>query len=91
MEEIANYFNEIKDFRINAGFIDQIINNKPHFIHRTFAEFLVDNFFYNSLQIESGLVILEFLLKEILLKPDYQGIRTFLNNQFEKTGCASTT
>jgi len=62
------------------------INNKPHFIHRTFAEYYVADFLIDKLSKETtpeqGL--LDFLLKDILLKGNCQVICSFLDGFLEK-------
>jgi ankyrin repeat protein len=71
------FIQEFREGHKNIGIIDQIIGDKPKFIHRTFAEYLVVTFLINRLDREE---ILEFLIKEILLESDYQVIRAFINS-----------
>jgi len=65
----------------NIGIINKIIEDKPQFIHRTFAEYLVATFLINHLQREE---ISKLLIKKILLGIDYQVIRIFLNRNLHE-------
>jgi len=60
--------------------IVQYINNKPHFIHHTFAEYYVADFLATQLTKETRFVlqVLNILFK-FLLGADYEVIRFFLN------------
>jgi ankyrin repeat protein len=65
--------------------IVQIIDGKPHFIHRTFAEYLETEFLMNQLKKKNQhQEVQDFLLTKILLENDYQVIRAFLNGWLEK-------
>jgi len=62
------------------------IDNKPHFIHRTFAEYYVADFLIDKLSKETtpGKELLDFLLKDILLQENCQVICSFLDGFLEK-------
>ena len=66
--------------RISRIGIVQYINNKRHFIHRTFAEYYVADFLAKQLNKETRFVleVLNILFK-ILLGANYEVIRFFLN------------
>src|SRR5699024_696097 len=71
----------------NTGIIDQITNNKPHFIHRTFIEYFAAKEFIYWIEKEPSELSSfkqEFLLTKLLLKPDYRVIRNFFDSQLEK-------
>ena len=58
---------------------------KPHFIHRTFAEYSVAEFLIKHLTKETkSTQVQNFLLHEILLRVDFKVIRAFLNGLLEK-------
>jgi energy-coupling factor transporter ATP-binding protein EcfA2 len=60
---------------------------KPHFIHRTFAEYFVAEFLIKHLtkKTKQRVCLQEALLNEVLLRTDFQVTRFFLNG-FLKTG-----
>jgi hypothetical protein len=60
---------------------------KLHFIHRTFAEYLVAEFLIERLtkKTETHKQVLEFLLSEVLLRTDFQVIRAIFDGLLEKT------
>ncbi|GAB6025340.1 hypothetical protein CHUAL_010750 [Chamberlinius hualienensis] len=55
-------FNLISDGGGNTGIIIQIINNKPQFVHRTFAEYFAKKIIKKILERKSDLRLIEFLL-----------------------------
>ena len=61
-------------------------DGKPHFIHRTFAEYYVAEFLINHLTDENKPhpQVQEFLVSTILLRRDCQVIRAFLNGLLRK-------
>jgi hypothetical protein len=63
------------------GIAQRNIEGKPHFIHRTFAEFYVAEFLIKQLQKKEipNKEVQELLLNEVLLEPDYRVIRAFLD------------
>src|SRR6185437_3756477 len=81
-QKVLSFIDDIKKGKANTGIIDQIIEDKPHFIHRTFAEYLVGKFLVASLDNEP---IVEFVLQEILMQPAYQVTRAFLNGQLPES------
>jgi len=60
---------------------------KPHFIHRTFAEYFVADFLINQLKKETkpDEQVQRLLLNEVLLKMDCHVIRAFLDGLLEKS------
>jgi hypothetical protein len=60
---------------------------KPHFIHRTFAEYFVADFLINQLtkKTKQNAQVKELLLNEVLLQKDCHVIRAFLNGLLENT------
>jgi ankyrin repeat protein len=60
---------------------------KPHFIHRTFAEYFVADFLVNQLtkKTKQHERVKELLLSEVLLKMDCHVIRAFLDGLLEKS------
>jgi ankyrin repeat protein len=67
--------------------IVQYIDNKPQFIHRSFAEYYVADFLTNQLTKETqhSSEVQEFLLKYIFLKGYYQVIRAFIDGFLKKS------
>ena len=61
-------------------------DNKPHFIHRTFAEYYVADILMDQLAKETTLrqEILDILLKDILLKENYPVIASILDGFLEE-------
>jgi ankyrin repeat protein len=60
---------------------------KPHFIHRTFAEYFVADFLINQLtkKTKQNAQVKELLLNEVLLQKDCHVIRAFLNGLLESS------
>ncbi|XP_065649284.1 uncharacterized protein LOC136078150 [Hydra vulgaris] len=83
-KKIKSFIDGIKKGKQNHGIIDQIIEDKPHFIHRTYAEYLVARFLVNSLNKQKKLQSISELFLNILSAGDYQVIRVFINDQLEK-------
>ncbi|KAK9503252.1 hypothetical protein O3M35_011860 [Rhynocoris fuscipes] len=69
---------------VGTGFISQVIDNKPVFVHRTFAEYFLADFIYSKLNTSSDtdIKVWEFLFKQILIEDKYRVIRRFLNCLF---------
>ena len=72
--KISSDINDIKEGKLNKGILDEIIEDKPHFIHQTFAEYLVAKFLVTTLENETAIV---FKLYRILIDPHHQGIAIF--------------
>jgi len=62
------------------------LDNKPNFIHRTFAEYYVADVLIDKLSKKTtpGQDLLDVLLKDILLKEKYEVVRSFLDGFLEK-------
>ena len=75
-----------EDQHLSRYGIVQYIDNKPHFIHRTFAEYYVADFLINQLTKKTtpAQELQDFLLKEVLMKESYQVIGSFVNGLMEK-------
>jgi hypothetical protein len=60
---------------------------KPHFIHRTFAEYFVADFLVKQLtkKTKQHIQVKELLLNEVLLHKDCHVIRAFLNGKLENS------
>ena len=70
------------------GIVQRNSEGKPHFIHRTFAEYFVAEFLINQLTKKTKQQhkqVQDFLLNKILLRTDCQVIRTFLDGLLEKS------
>jgi len=80
--KISSDINDIKEGKLNMGIIDEIIGDKPHFIHKTFAEYLVAKFLVTTLENETAVVS---ELYRILIDPDHQSIGKFFNGLLGKT------
>jgi ankyrin repeat protein len=63
------------------GIVQVSHDGKPHFIHRTFAEYYVADFLVNRLTEGNNISqqVETFILKDIFLEDDYRGIRVFVN------------
>ncbi|WP_218814682.1 ankyrin repeat domain-containing protein [Rickettsiella endosymbiont of Dermanyssus gallinae] len=80
----AKVLASVKEGAERTGIVERVIQGKPHFIHPTFAEYFVADFFADQLATNNqNQKIQDFLLKEILLKPEYKVIRAFLNSNIE--------
>jgi len=80
-KKISSDINDIKEGKLNKGIIDEIIGDKPHFIHQTFAEYLVAQFLVTTLENETAVVS---ELYRILIDLDNQGIGIFFNGLWGK-------
>jgi hypothetical protein len=77
-----NDMSELNDEQLaRIGIAQRNKEGKPHFIHRTFAEFHVAEFLINELQrkTKSKQTVQKFLLNKGLLQPEYRVIRAFLD------------
>ena len=65
------------------GIVDEVTGiNKPHFIHRTFAEYFVAQFILEQLEDFNSEVKKYFLIK-ILKDTEFQVVRSFLNGKMK--------
>ena len=69
-----------------TGIVQVSYEGKLHFIHRTFSEFYVADYFVKELTKESNISqqILDFLFKKIFLVEEYRMIRTFIDGLFSR-------
>lgn len=81
-KEIMTFINNVQSGIERTGIITQIIDNKPIFLHTTFAEYFAALFLIEQLQ--SNWKDEEMLLIKILLQPEYQVMRLFFNGLLEK-------
>jgi len=89
-KEVVRIFKDIsqsvfKTQRLARYGILYYIDNNPHFIHRTFAEYYVAEFLIEKLSKETTpeQELLDFLLKDILMNENYQVIGSFLDGFLE--------
>jgi len=70
-----------------AGIMQHSYKRKLHFIHRTFAEFYVADYFVKELTNESTISqeIQDFLLQKIFLEKEYRVIRVFIDGQLSRS------
>jgi hypothetical protein len=62
------------------GIVQVSDDGKPHFIHRTFAEYYAADYFVNQLTKRSNTSqVQDLLLQEIFLEEDYRVIRVFID------------
>jgi hypothetical protein len=63
------------------GIVEETCEGKPCFIHRTFVDYFVADFFVNQLtkKKNTSLQVETFVFKDIFLKPEYRVIRAFLD------------
>jgi ankyrin repeat protein len=76
---------KIKDKRERIGLIDQILDDKPNFIHLTFAEYFVAQFFV--LKMENGMSsdLKDLLFCKVLRNSqNYQTVRAFVDSFLKK-------
>jgi ankyrin repeat protein len=68
------------------GIAQRSNEGKPHFIHRTFAEYFVAEFLIKQLTKKTKLhtQVQEVILDRVLSRADFQGARFFLNGLLEK-------
>lgn len=76
------FIDTVKAGQEKTGIVDQIIEDKPHFIHQTFAEYFVSDFLIEQLvKNNPSQAIQTCLFTDILIRSNYQGVRSFLNSQ----------
>jgi hypothetical protein len=78
---INSQCNSLDEDFTRIGIVQISNEGKLHFIHRTFAEFYVADFFVKERTNKSNISkeILDFLLKKIFLKEEYRVIRAFID------------
>ena len=81
-KKILDLIKKIDAGEERTGIIDNIFNNIPQFIHKTYAEYFFAQYLVKMLDLQNQIVI-EFILKEILIKPNHQEIRKFFNSLIE--------
>jgi len=73
---IQGFLKDFKNGGKNIGIIDQIVEDKPQFMHRTFAEYLTATYVINCLQnkqsTETFKKLLVFLIEKILKESNYR-------------------
>jgi ankyrin repeat protein len=93
IDEIKYLMNTvIAEGKEKKGIIDQVIEGKPRFIHRTFTEYFAADFLVSWLEEEVDgddekfvtEKYVKFLLTQILTAPNYDIIRSFFNSKFKK-------
>lgn len=73
----------IKDVQIQKnGIIDGVINGKPIFVHKTFAEYFASNYFVDNLNQKE---VQEFLINFGLVNPEFEVLRSFINSNLEQS------
>ncbi|KAK9503251.1 hypothetical protein O3M35_011859 [Rhynocoris fuscipes] len=84
LNEIFKKVEEIGSGEEGTGIIARVVDSKPVFVHRTFAEYFLADFIYSKLNTSSDtdIKVWEFLFKQILIKDKYRVIRRFLNCLF---------
>jgi hypothetical protein len=72
---------------IRIGILQISHDGKPHFIHRTFAEYFVADLFVNRLTegINTSEQAQTFIMKDILTKGEYQVIRAFIDGLLSRS------
>lgn len=78
IQQLNDLIEEIKKAELNEGIVDQIINEKPHFIHRTFAEYFAS--FYIAKNMLTSPAITLKLIDNVLLNAS----PIFINNIIEQ-------
>src|SRR5699024_290062 len=64
----------------SKGIVESTTEDAPVFVHRSLAEFLAANVLWQKLNSDPNKNIFILLLTEILQRPQFCGIRKFLNN-----------
>jgi Predicted NTPase (NACHT family) len=69
------------------GIVEVTCKDNPHFIHRTFAGYCVANFVVNQMtkELNPSPQVQNFLLTDVLLKEEYQVIRSFVDGLLPKS------
>jgi hypothetical protein len=78
----------LSDEEITMIGIVQVSNDgKPHFIHRTFAEYYAADYFVNQLteQSNTSQQLQDLILQEIFLEEDYRVVRVFIDGLLSKS------
>ncbi|MBD0391954.1 ankyrin repeat domain-containing protein, partial [Wolbachia endosymbiont of Pentalonia nigronervosa] len=83
MGKVSELIDKITQGNEKAGLIERVIDSKPRFIHRTFAEYFASKLIYERLDYskKSKQEIWEFFLDHILIDDRYNVIRRFIDCQ----------
>jgi hypothetical protein len=84
---INSHCNSLDEDLTRTGIVQISYDGKLHFIHRTFAEFYVADYFVKVLTKEPNISqqIWDLLLKEIFLVEEYQVIRVFIDGLLSRS------
>jgi hypothetical protein len=71
----------------SIGIVQVSDDGKPHFIHRTFAEYYVADCLVNRLTGENNTSqqVLDFILKDVFQKEDYRVVRVFIDGLLSRS------
>ncbi|CAH0545963.1 unnamed protein product [Brassicogethes aeneus] len=85
--KVTELIEKIKEAKEKSGIIDIIINDKPRFVHLTFAEYFVASYFwesFNSVQFDKFEDFVENIIIKNLIKDDRIEICKFLQLKAKK-------
>ncbi|XP_044747420.1 uncharacterized protein LOC123308712 [Coccinella septempunctata] len=83
MRKVSELIDKIRLGNEKTGLIERVIDSKPRFIHRTFAEYFASRLIYERLDYSKKLKqeIWKFFLDHILIDDKYNVIRKFIDCQ----------
>ncbi|WP_438456617.1 ankyrin repeat domain-containing protein [Wolbachia endosymbiont of Kerria lacca] len=85
--EVTELIEKIKQAKEKAGIIDRIINDKPRFVHLTFAEYFVASYFwesFKSVQFDKFEDFVENIIIKNLIEDDSIQLSKFLQLKAKK-------
>ncbi|XP_046595287.1 uncharacterized protein LOC107220356 isoform X2 [Neodiprion lecontei] len=94
IENVTKLIAKISRGSRRTGIVTDVINQRAHFIHRTFMEYFVASYIFQHLGIseenDSTRQLETFILHEILRKSRYYVVRAFLNDLLSNPPVNST-
>ncbi|CAQ54400.1 ankyrin repeat domain-containing protein [Wolbachia endosymbiont of Culex quinquefasciatus] len=87
MDKVRGLIDDIKEGKESTGIIEQVIDNKPRFIHRTFAEYFAASYFwerFKSVKSDKFEDFVENIITKNLIEDDRIQISKFLQLKAKK-------
>src|SRR5699024_6954139 len=84
-EKCKNLLEEVRGRVERNGVIESIKDGTPVFVHKTFAEYLVAEFLWDTLNAKANEEIFKIFLNKILFNSENRIIMKFLNRFLEKS------
>ncbi|XP_026805933.1 uncharacterized protein LOC113549001 isoform X2 [Rhopalosiphum maidis] len=87
IKKVSRLIDEVKLRNEKTGIIERVVDNKPRFVHRTFAEYFVSNYFwekFKSVQLDEYKNFIKIFIIKNLIKNDRILISKFLQLKAKK-------